>query len=127
MWGWACRIFARRAHLSTAHAGRRARRTRQRAGDRAHPDHQSDHYAVRIAAAQDYQAFYEKELAFRRMMRYPPFSAMANVLVRSEKQEMAMRLSSELAILLTPPPESSGSWGGEAPVARVKNEYATSF
>ncbi len=33
-----------------------------------------DHYAVRLAAAQDYQAFYEKELNFRRMMHYPPFS-----------------------------------------------------
>jgi len=87
-----------------------------------------DHYAVRIAAAQDYQAFYEKELAFRRMMRYPPFSAMANVLVRSEKKEMAMRLSSELAILLTPPPEKLRVMGpAEAPVARVKNEYRYQF
>src|ERR1035437_9048712 len=87
-----------------------------------------DHYAVRIAAAQDYQAFYEKELAFRRMMRYPPFSAMANVLVRSEKKEMAMRLSSELGILLTPPPEQLRVMGpAEAPVARVKNEYRYQF
>jgi primosomal protein N' (replication factor Y) len=87
-----------------------------------------DHYAVRIAAAQDYQAFYEKELAFRRMMRYPPFSAMANVLVRSEKKEMAMRLSAELAILLTPPPEKLRVMGpAEAPVARVKNEYRYQF
>jgi primosomal protein N' (replication factor Y) len=87
-----------------------------------------DHYAVRIAAAQDYQAFYEKELAFRRMMRYPPFSAMANVLVRSEKKEMAMRLSSELGILLTPPPEKLRVMGpAEAPVARVKNEYRYQF
>ena len=52
-----------------------------------------DHYAVRMAAAQDYQAFYEKELNFRRMMHYPPFSAMANILVRSEKKEMALRMS----------------------------------
>jgi len=87
-----------------------------------------DHYAVRIAAAQDYQAFYEKELAFRRMMRYPPFSAMANVLVRSEKKEMAMRLSSELGLLLTPPPEKLRVMGpAEAPVARVKNEYRYQF
>ena len=87
-----------------------------------------DHYAVRIAAAQDYQAFYEKELVFRRMMRYPPFSAMANVLVRSEKKEMAMRLSSELGILLTPPPEKLKIMGpAEAPVARVKNEYRYQF
>jgi primosomal protein N' (replication factor Y) len=87
-----------------------------------------DHYAVRIAAAQDYQAFYEKELAFRRMMRYPPFSAMANVLVRSEKKEMAMRLSSELGTLLTPSPEKLRVMGpAEAPVARVKNEYRYQF
>src|SRR5471030_214001 len=62
-----------------------------------------DHYAVQLAAQQDYQAFYEKELNFRRMMHYPPFSAMANVLVRSEKKEMAMRMSSELGLLLTLP------------------------
>jgi primosomal protein N' (replication factor Y) len=55
-----------------------------------------DHYAIRMAAAQDYQTFYEKELQFRRMMHYPPFSAMANILVRSEQQEQAMRLSTEL-------------------------------
>jgi primosomal protein N' (replication factor Y) len=87
-----------------------------------------DHYAVRMAAAQDYQAFYEKELHFRRMMLYPPFSAMANVLVRSEKKEMAMRMSSELGILLQPPPEKLRIMGpAEAPVPRLKNEYRYQF
>jgi len=55
-----------------------------------------EHYAVRLAAAQDYQAFYEKELQFRKFMHYPPFSAMANVIVRNEKQEDALRMSAEL-------------------------------
>ncbi len=87
-----------------------------------------DHYAVRMAAAQDYQAFYEKELHFRRMMLYPPFSAMANVLVRSEKKEMAMRMSSELGLLLQPPPEKLRIMGpAEAPVPRLKNEYRYQF
>jgi primosomal protein N' (replication factor Y) len=87
-----------------------------------------DHYAVRLAGAQDYQAFYEKELNFRRMMHYPPFSAMANVLVRSEKKEMAMRMSSELGMLLTPPPEKLRVMGpAEAPVPRLKNEYRYQF
>ena len=87
-----------------------------------------DHYAVRLAAAQDYAAFYEKELHFRRMMHYPPFSAMANVLVRSEKQEMAMRMGSELSVLLTPPPEKLRIMGpAEAPVPRLKNEYRYQF
>jgi primosomal protein N' (replication factor Y) len=87
-----------------------------------------DHYAVRLAAAQDYHAFYEKELNFRRMMMYPPFSAMANVLVRSEKKEMAMRMSSELGLLLNPPPEKLRILGpAEAPVPRLKNEYRYQF
>jgi primosomal protein N' (replication factor Y) len=87
-----------------------------------------DHYAVRMAAAQDYQAFYAKELHFRRMMHYPPFSAMANVLVRAEKQEAAMRMSSELAMLFTPPPEKLKIMGpAEAPVPRLKNEYRYQF
>ena len=87
-----------------------------------------DHYAVRLAALQDYPAFYEKELHFRRMMLYPPFSAMANVLVRSEKQEMAMRMSSELGLLLSPPPEKLRIMGpAEAPVPRLKNEYRYQF
>jgi primosomal protein N' (replication factor Y) len=83
-----------------------------------------DHYAIRMAAAHDYQAFYEKELNFRRMMHYPPFTAMANLLVRSEKQEEALRLSSELGRLLTPEPENIKVLGpAEAPVPRLKNEF----
>ncbi|HJT87805.1 MAG TPA: primosomal protein N' [Bryobacteraceae bacterium] len=87
-----------------------------------------DHYAVRLAGAQDYQAFYEKELAFRRAMHYPPFSALANVLVRAELKEEAMRLSSDLARLLTPPPEKLRVLGpAEAPVPRLKSEYRYQF
>ena len=83
-----------------------------------------DHYAVRMAAAQDYQTFYEKELQFRRMMHYPPFSAMANILVRSERQEQALRMSTELGHCLTPAPEKIKILGpAEAPVNRLKNEY----
>jgi primosomal protein N' (replication factor Y) (superfamily II helicase) len=87
-----------------------------------------DHYAVRLAAAQDYPAFYQKEMHFRRMMQYPPFSAMANLLVRHEKKETALRMSSELGMLLTPPPEKLRIMGpAEAPVPRLKNEYRYQF
>jgi len=83
-----------------------------------------DHYAVRFAAAQDYELFYKKELEFRRLMRYPPFSALANLLVRSQSQEEALRMAGELGHLLTPPPESLKILGpAEAPVPRLKNEY----
>jgi len=87
-----------------------------------------DHYAIQMAAAQDYTAFYQKELGFRRMMHYPPFSAMANILVRSEKKEMAMRMSSDLGMILTAPIEKLKIMGpAEAPVPRLKNEYRYQF
>jgi len=83
-----------------------------------------DHYAIRLAADQDYHAFFEKELQFRRLMKYPPFSAMANVLVRAAKQEDALRMSTELGHHLTPAPENMKIMGpAEAPVPRLKAEY----
>ncbi len=83
-----------------------------------------DHYAVRCAAAQDYAKFYEKELQFRRLMRYPPFSALANVLVRAASQEDALRMAGELALLLNPPPPELKVMGpAEAPVPRLKREH----
>ena len=44
-----------------------------------------DHYAIRFAADQDYEAFYKKEIEFRRWLRYPPYAAFANLLVRDPK------------------------------------------
>jgi primosomal protein N' (replication factor Y) len=83
-----------------------------------------DHYAIRCAAEQNYAKFYEKEIEFRRLMRYPPFSALANVLVRAEKQEEALRMSGALAELLKEPGEGMKVIGpAEAPVVRLKNEY----
>jgi primosomal protein N' (replication factor Y) len=83
-----------------------------------------DHYAIRFAAEQNYARFYEKELEFRRLMRYPPFSALANVLVRAEKQEDALRMSGTLAELLKEPGEGMKVMGpAEAPVPRLKNEF----
>jgi len=83
-----------------------------------------DHYAVRFAAQQNYQLFYEKEIQFRRLMRYPPFAALANILVRSERQEDALAKSAELGALLDPAPEGLKVLGpAEAPVPRLKAEF----
>ena len=83
-----------------------------------------DHYAVRYAGMQDYQGFYEKEIQFRKLMRYPPFSALANVLVRNQKQEDALAMSAELERFVSPPPEGLKILGpAEAPVAKLNSEF----
>ncbi|HEX4274400.1 MAG TPA: primosomal protein N' [Bryobacteraceae bacterium] len=83
-----------------------------------------DHYAIRFAAQQDYRGFFEKELQFRQFMKYPPFAAMANMLVRAAKQEDALRMSTELGHHITPAPENMKIMGpAEAPVPRLKAEF----
>jgi len=83
-----------------------------------------DHYAIRYAAQQDYAGFFEKELQFRRFMKYPPFAAMANLLIRAAKQEDALRMSTELGHHITPAPENMRIMGpAEAPVQRLKAEF----
>jgi primosomal protein N' (replication factor Y) (superfamily II helicase) len=83
-----------------------------------------EHYAIRYASQQNYDGFYAKEIQFRKLMRYPPFSALANVLVRSQKQEDALAMSAELGRLLDPPPEGLKVLGpAEAPVPKLKSEF----
>src|SRR5256885_1351011 len=55
-----------------------------------------DHYAVQYAAQHDFAGFYDKELRFRSWMHYPPYSAIANVLVRSGKLDEALEWSGVL-------------------------------
>ena len=40
-----------------------------------------------------FAGFYEKELRFRSWMHYPPYSSLANVLVRSDKLDEALAWS----------------------------------
>jgi len=49
--------------------------------------YQPDHYVNQFAQKHDYTGFAAREMYFRRGMRYPPFSVLANVIVQSEKLE----------------------------------------
>jgi primosomal protein N' (replication factor Y) len=55
-----------------------------------------DHYAVKFAAAHDYQGFVAKETQFRRSLHYPPFAVLANVVIQSEKMEEAAAWAAQL-------------------------------
>ena len=41
-----------------------------------------EHYALEHAQKQDYEAFYSEEIAFRRKLAYPPFVALASILIK---------------------------------------------
>jgi primosomal protein N' (replication factor Y) len=88
-----------------------------------------DHYAVQYAAHHDFAGFYDKELRFRSWMHYPPYSALANVLIRSNKLDEALQWSGTL-----------GKWFDQtrhegvrvlgpatAPIMRLKRDYRYHF
>lgn len=83
-----------------------------------------DHYAVRFASAHDYEGFYAREMEFRRSMRYPPFAALANLLVRHVDLSSAERLAAELESYVKPLSKGLHVLGpAAAPVPRLKNEF----
>jgi primosomal protein N' (replication factor Y) len=88
-----------------------------------------DHYAVQFAARHDFAGFYEKELQFRAWMHYPPYSAIANVLIRSEKLDDALTWSGELGRWF----EKTRHEGirvlgpAAAPITRLKRDYRYHF
>lgn len=47
-----------------------------------------DHYAVKTAIAQDYEAFAVQELDYRRRMNYPPFCRLGRLLWSAEPEEL---------------------------------------
>ncbi len=88
-----------------------------------------DHYAVQYAARHDFIGFYEKELQFRSWMHYPPYSALANVLVRSDKLDDALQWSGMLGKWF----DSTRHEGvrvlgpAPAPIMRLKRDYRYHF
>ncbi|MEO8736469.1 MAG: primosomal protein N', partial [Edaphobacter sp.] len=58
--------------------------------------YQPDHYVNQFAREHDYTGFATRELYFRRAMRYPPFSVLANVIVQSERLEEVLDWSTRI-------------------------------
>jgi primosomal protein N' (replication factor Y) len=46
-----------------------------------------DHFCISTAKQQDYQAFYEREITFRKALDYPPFSRLIQILVTGREKE----------------------------------------
>ena len=88
-----------------------------------------DHYAVQYAARHDFVGFYEKELRFRSWMHYPPYSALANVLVRSDQLDEALQWSGILGKWFEKTRHEGVRVLGPAaaPILRLKRDYRYHF
>lgn len=68
-------------------AGRAGRGQKQ--GEVIIQTYSPDHYAITTAAEQSYDKFFEEEAAFRRMLRYPPWSHILVILVQCGDENQA--------------------------------------
>jgi len=89
-----------------------------------------EHYSIQLACRQDYPAFFEREIAFRRGMRYPPLVALVNVVVRGKTFAEAMTVAGDLVDKLAPAAASAGfiTLGpAPAPLVRLRGEHRVQF
>ena len=88
------RAAERTFQLLTQAAGRAGRGTEP--GDVVIQTYKPDHYAIRHAAAQDFEGFYQEEILYRRLLRYPPAAHMMAVQIQSEDEDAALHTANEI-------------------------------
>lgn len=49
------------------------------------------HYAITMAARQNYEMFYEKEMQMRKLQKFPPYTFLASITISSKVEETALR------------------------------------
>jgi primosomal protein N' (replication factor Y) len=59
-----------------------------------------ENYALHFAQKQDYQGFFEKEIEYRRLMGYPPFRNLIQIVVSDPDNSKAMRNADKIAAVL---------------------------
>ena len=84
------------------------------------------HYSIEHACHQDYSGFFTKELGYRQAMRYPPLTAMVNIVVKGADARAALTDAATLAQHLRNN-ANAGRFNvlgpAPAPVSKLRGEY----
>jgi primosomal protein N' (replication factor Y) len=97
----------------------------ERVGEVIVQAYDADHHAIRAAAEHDYAGFAAKELAFRKVMNYPPYSALAALLVKDRSFDRARGRAAAVARIVRGLGSRSLQVLGPAPapLERLRGEY----
>lgn len=108
--------------LLTQAAGRAGRG--EKSGDVIIQTYSPEHYSIQCASEQNYEKFYNKEILFRKMLRYPPVGFMMAVLVTSTEETMAkdaIDVYANMVVQYGTLVEIIGPT--DAPVSKIKDRY----
>lgn len=94
------RAAERTFQLLTQAAGRAGRDARH--GDVIIQTYNPEHYSIVTAAGQDYETFYHQEMAYRRLMKYPPVNVLFTVQMASKSEAVLVEAADSLAAHIMP-------------------------
>jgi primosomal protein N' (replication factor Y) len=89
-----------------------------------------EHYSIQLACRQDFAAFFERELVYRRSMRYPPAVALVNVVARGRSFDDAMTTANDIVGRLRKAVGASSLTilgPAPAPLVRLRGEHRVQF
>ncbi|MGO3297772.1 MAG: primosomal protein N' [Pseudolactococcus laudensis] len=84
-----------------------------------------EHYAIRLAQAQDYEDFYQLEMDFRRKLNYPPYFYTVQLVISHQDEDEVVKKSYEIMALLKANLSEQARILGPIPkpIARTHNLY----
>ncbi len=92
------RASERTFQLLTQAAGRAGRGAKE--GNVVIQSYDPEHYSIQTASRQDYLAFYNEEITYRKLLRYPPISHMMCVQILSKDEEEGMQFANRLRAIM---------------------------
>lgn len=92
------RASERTFQLITQAAGRAGRGEKE--GNVVIQTYDPEHYAIVAASKQDYEGFYEEEIAYRDLLRYPPIAHMMSVQIMSSDEDKGMQFATRLRAIM---------------------------
>ncbi len=88
--------------------------------------YQPENHAIRMAAAQDYEGFYQEEILLRQAMEYPPFSHIFSVLITGEMEQEGILAAQRLGAFMNHYAERAGCTvvgPAPAPLPKFRGEF----
>ncbi len=85
--------------------------------------HNPKHYAIEYAQNQDYDAFFDREMEFRRTMGYPPHDAMVNILFRGPSEDEVAKNARNIARRLKAKLPTGVLGPSPSPLSKVRDEF----
>ena len=84
-----------------------------------------NHPVLLHAAKQDYEAFFDVEMRYRRALRYPPLSALVQIIVSEAREPQAWRIANDVAAALSAASDGrlTITGPGPAPIERLRGLY----